>query len=92
MKDVPFLPNYGNGKIIVFGRDASVIVSGDGLDEITIAAAELGKGRVVLITHFDYLFNFTQKNTDTRMAQLHVNLKNWVTKNKYTSNDNLAAA
>lgn len=80
------------GEALVYGNNATVIAVGDQSNDILIAAATLGKGRIVVITHDAYLENFTSENSDPNVKKLHQNIKKWITQDKFTSNSNLSEA
>lgn len=55
-------------------------------DDVLIAAATLGTGRIVSITQDGYLVDFAAVNSNANVARLHTNIKNWVSKGAYTGN------
>lgn len=64
---------------------AAVIAVGDSEGDILISAAELGSGRVVVMTHGDYLTDFVAgNNSDSNIKKLQSNIKIWITKGKFT--------
>lgn len=87
LNGITTLPKIGYpGKVISYGNNSLPIVVGDQGDDILVAAAQLGTGRIVVMTHSGYLTNFTSTNTDASVKKLQDNIKSWVTKGKFTSN------
>jgi hypothetical protein len=81
------------GQAVVFGMDASVVAIGDTINDVLIAAGEVGNGRVVVMTHTGYADNFTNdQNSDLSFRKLHANIKNWLVKESSYNPSNIMEA
>jgi hypothetical protein len=67
--------------------NASVVAIGDTINDVLIAAGEVGNGRVVVMTHTDYAINFTNgTNSNPSIQGLQANVKGWLTRgSSYTT-------
>ncbi|XP_013774531.1 TRPM8 channel-associated factor homolog [Limulus polyphemus] len=72
------------GTIVVWGDNAEPILTGQKEKDILIAAAEYGKGRVVLFTHTSYGNAF--ESNQSWFSQLRGNVINWLVKGQNPQN------
>ncbi len=88
------LPKLGTpGQAVVFGMNAAVVAIGDTINDVLIAAGEVGKGRVVVMTHTDYAINFTiGTNSNPSILGLQANVKGWLTRGSSYSTLNIMEA
>src|SRR6218665_3619828 len=95
LKGIKVLPSYGRaGKIVVFGNQAEPILTGTKAEDVLIAAAAFGKGRIVAISKYDYSAAFSQEDRNQRgtWKEFHDNLKQWLTKGTFEKNDSIINA
>lgn len=95
LKGMKVIPKEGvPGRIVVFGKQAEPILTGTNAEDLLIAAAEFGKGRIVAIAHNSYSVNFAQDNKQPEGAtkELHDNLKKWLTRGTFKQNDSIIDA
>lgn len=57
--------------MLIFGQTAAGILGGNDPSETLVAAAEFGKGRVIVLTHNDYLTGFPFTHSDPSVNILH---------------------
>lgn len=73
--------------------NASVVAIGDSMEDVLIAAGEVGNGRVVVVTHSAYADNFVYANTtDLSIRTLQKNIKTWATKGAFSNSSNVMDA
>lgn len=95
LKGIVVLPKVGDpGRIVVFGKHAEPILTGKDAEDVLVAAAELGKGRIVAISHADYSAKFSSgdKNPVGALKAFYDNLKKWLTKSTFKKNDGIIDA
>ena len=74
------------GTLVVYGENASPILS-NANQEVILAAAQYGEGRIVVFSHDGYVAEMEKRsNDDTNMRNLYRNIQQWVTKGKFSSN------
>ncbi|KAK6180246.1 hypothetical protein SNE40_012435 [Patella caerulea] len=80
---VKFIPDRGlPGTVEVFGDNARPILMST-LAAPWMAAAEYGRGRVVVLAHAGYALKFETTDQDKNLARLHLNIKLWLTRGNY---------
>src|SRR6218665_4050650 len=95
LRGIKVLPKYGTpGRIVVFGKQAEPILTGTNSEDVLVAAAEFGKGRIVAISHNAYSVAFSQEdqNQESAVKEFHDNLKQWLTKGTFEKNDSIINA
>ena len=76
--EVDSVPVVGTpGTIVVYGKQAAPILSTKNPSDVLIAAAELGKGRVVVFSHDNYFNQFNTKD-DPKYEKLNGNIQSWL--------------
>src|SRR5688572_21797163 len=86
LEGISVLPKNGNpGRLIVFEENAEPILTGGTEEDVFIAAAEFGKGRIVAIYQDCSNNNFSQydETTETPTSILNRNIKKWLTKGTF---------
>ena len=88
------VPHIGSlVRLVVYGKASEAILTGDNEEDVFIAAAQLGRGRIVAISDRRYLSQFQDGNDDPVLNKLQQNIKKWVTRDACgTSNKCIAAA
>lgn len=75
------------GQAVVYGLNSAVVAVGDTVNDVFMAAAELGSGRIVVWTHSVYLDKFsTNNNSDPNVKALQGNARNWATRGATSAN------
>src|SRR6218665_2993570 len=90
LKGIKVLPKEGvPGRIVVFGKHAEPILTGTNAEDVLVAAAEFGKGRIVAISHTGYSANFTHddKKGGGELKEFQDNIKEWLMKGRFDKND-----
>ena len=79
------------GQIIVYGDDAVPIVYSRKPEQVVLAAVELGQGqgRIIVMSHHNYLDGFGTKQDQEHLAILHENINHWVTKGAFANADQI---
>lgn len=87
LSEIDFVQKIGApGRIIVFGKNSEAVLTGRQEEDTVIAAAELGKGRIVVFSHTGFGKQMCDQTGDFTNSILYKNVRNWVTKkNKNTS-------
>ena len=86
------LPKLGApGEILVFGAHAHAVLVTSG--DVIMAAAEVGAGRLVVMSHEAYLKGFIDGKVESEsVKQLHINIRKWVSRSTYLHKDHAAYA
>lgn len=79
------IPRQGiPGRIVVFGIGAEPILAYPSEEDVLIAAAEYGQGRVITMSHDSYaghrLVDVALSVPEHPLLKLHANIRHWVTK------------
>ncbi|ESO88465.1 hypothetical protein LOTGIDRAFT_165593 [Lottia gigantea] len=84
---VEVIPNTGAvpATLTIRNPQAYSIIPGPN-SEIWVAAVEIGRGRVLVVGHEGYLTDFTKVNSKEVLAQLHLNIKLWLTRGQFNNN------
>src|SRR6218665_3696510 len=78
LKNISVLPKYGNlGRLIVLGEKAEPILTGRTEEDVFIAAAELGKGRIIAIAQDLCMSKSRPENSISVLNLLDRNIKKW---------------
>ena len=86
LRGVDMVPKIGApGRCVVYGKRSVSILSGCSPQNVCMAAASLGEGRVFSITHKGYITKREQPN----LKKLLRNIFEWVTKRKYKNDDDI---
>ena len=77
------------GRIIVFGKQACPILTGQNEDDVIMAACELGKGRIVVFAHSGYGNQLSDLNGSFENSALYRNVRNWLTRKELSNKANI---
>ena len=88
LENVHRVPLLGRpGTLTVFDGNAYPILSGNDKSSVVFAAAQVGLGRVFVVSHELYIYNFVRPRADVKVAadatelkQLWQNVKRWLTR------------
>src|SRR6218665_2068810 len=95
LKGIKVLPKQDvPGRIVVFGKQAEPILTGKSAEDVFVAAAEYGKGRIVAISDHSYspMFSQDDETLGGALKEFHNNLKQWLTKETFQKNDSIINA
>lgn len=79
----------GAGRLIVFGENAEPILTGRTEDDVFIAAAELGKGRIVAIAQDLCMSKSRPENSISVLNLLDRNIKKWLTRDTFDKKNSI---
>jgi len=95
LQGIDVLPKLGNpGRIVVYGKHAEPILTGNFEVDVLLAAAEFGQGRIVVIAQNDYASMILENDQSTvkALSKFHTNLKQWLTRGTYEALDSIVNA
>lgn len=101
LQGIKYVPMNGTpGRIVVFGESAEPVLSATSEEEVLIAAADIGRGRLVIAAHSGFAANFSakkgppgQQGKDAHeLDKLQDNIKKWLSRGKYHHKDPIANA
>lgn len=88
------------GRIVVFGDSAEPVLTAACEEEVLIAAADIGRGRLVVASHSGFVANFSANNgpneehdkDDNELDKLQKNIKKWLSRGSHHHKDPIANA
>ena len=92
LDDVKRVPILGRpGTLTVFDPNAYPILTGNDKSSIIFGAAEVGLGRIFVVSHELYIYNFLREdnNSNSELKLLWKNIKKWLTRRDEATTANI---
>ncbi|XP_063414932.1 TRPM8 channel-associated factor 3-like [Mytilus trossulus] len=84
--DMVSFPGCVPGVIFVYGENSQAILANK-RGHVLCAAAEYGKGRIIVFSHNVFVNSFGMKETKRKNNRFNENIRNWITKNTDKGNE-----